>query len=245
MPVVALEAGAVGIGEFALGMWLSTEFEISVRVDGLPRGEEPTQALLRRSLVEPTDSVEGAEALMLSKILQAAVLDSVNQLAAEAGKLGLRTKSALREVVSMCRRFDIAARQLLHRHASRGTLTISDEYDVQDLLHAMLLSRFDDVRPEEWTPSYAGKSARTDFLLKREEVFIEAKKTRAGLRDREVTEQLAVDLGFYRQHPSCRALVCFVYDPDHLLQNPAAIEADLSGVRDGLAVQVVVCPRGS
>jgi hypothetical protein len=44
---------------------------------------------------------------------------------------------------------------------------------------------------------------------------------------------------------SFNALVCFVYDPDHLLQNPAAIEADLSVVRDGLAVQVVVCPRGS
>lgn len=242
---IPLEGAAVGLGELALGTWLSTEFEIPVRIDGLSPGEDPTQVLLRRSLIEPTDSVEGAEAIMLSKILRAAVRDAVDELAADAGRLGLRTKWALREVVSMCRRFDVSARQLQSRHASRTTLTMSDEYDVQDLLHVLLLSRFDDVRPEEWTPSYAGKSARTDFLLKREEVFIEAKKTRPALRDREVTEQLAVDLGFYRQHPNCRALVCFVYDPDHLLKNPAAIEADLSGVRDGLSVQVVVCPRGS
>lgn len=45
-------------------------------------------------------------------------------------------------------------------------LFLEDEYDVQDLPHALLLLYFDDVRAEEWTPSYAGKSARMDFLLK-------------------------------------------------------------------------------
>jgi hypothetical protein len=28
-----------------------------------------------------------------------------------------------------------------------------------------LISRFDDIRPEEYTPSYAGGSSRIDFLL--------------------------------------------------------------------------------
>ena len=45
------------------------------------------------------------------------------------------------------------------------------------LLHALLLLYFDDIRAEEWTPSYAGKSARMDFLLKNEGVVIEVKKT--------------------------------------------------------------------
>ena len=70
------------------------------------------------------------------------------------------------------------ARQLRCRYDNRETLKIEDEYDVQDLLHALLLLYFDDVRAEEWTPSYAGKSARMDFLLKNERVVIEVKKTR-------------------------------------------------------------------
>ena len=63
-------------------------------------------------------------------------------------------------------KFHRVARQLRNRHNGRPTLDVNDEYDVQDLLHALLKMYFDDVRPEEWTPSYAGKSARMDFLLK-------------------------------------------------------------------------------
>ncbi len=54
------------------------------------------------------------------------------------------------------------------------------------LLHALLLLYFDDIRAEAWTPSYAGKSARMDFLLKNEGVVIEVKKTRLGLTDKEL-----------------------------------------------------------
>lgn len=73
-------------------------------------------------------------------------------------------------------RFHRVARQLRSRHNGRSTLEIEDEYDVQDLLHALLQLHFDDIRAEEWTPSYAGKSARVDFLLKKEKIVIEVKK---------------------------------------------------------------------
>ncbi|WP_265583566.1 PD-(D/E)XK nuclease domain-containing protein [Synechocystis salina] len=66
--------------------------------------------------------------------------------------------------------------QLQDRHDSRETIKIDDEYDVQDLLHALLTLYFDDIRPEEFTNSSAGSNSRTDFLLKREKVMIEAKK---------------------------------------------------------------------
>jgi hypothetical protein len=59
----------------------------------------------------------------------------------------------------------------------RPTLTINDEYDVQDLMRAILAIEFDDIRPEEWSPSYAGGSKRMDFLLKEESIVVEVKKT--------------------------------------------------------------------
>jgi hypothetical protein len=43
-----------------------------------------------------------------------------------------------------------------------------------------------DIRPEEWNPSYAGSSKRTDFLLKNEQIMIEIKKTRSNLKDKEI-----------------------------------------------------------
>jgi len=59
-------------------------------------------------------------------------------------------------VSKICDRFNLVARQLRNRHESRPTLEIEDEYDVQDLMHALLRIFFEDIRPEEWTPSYAG-----------------------------------------------------------------------------------------
>ena len=69
------------------------------------------------------------------------------------------------------------------------------------LLHALLLLCFDDIRAEEWTSSYAGKSARMDFLLKNEGVVIEVKKTRLGLTDKELGDQLIIDVDRYKVHP--------------------------------------------
>ena len=106
------------------------------------------------------------------------------------------------------------------RYENRETLKIEDEYDVQDLLHALLLLYFDDVRAEEWTPSYAGKSARMDFLLKNERVVIEVKKTRLGLADKELGDQLIIDVDRYKVHPDCKRLICFVYDVEGRIGNP-------------------------
>ena len=51
-------------------------------------------------------------------------------------------------------RFHILARQIRSRHNGRSTIQIQDEYDVQDLLNAILCMFFDDVRPEEWTDKW-------------------------------------------------------------------------------------------
>ena len=162
-----------------------------------------------------------------------------------------QTKSALQEHIRqmlmlerLCSRFHLVARQLRSRHGHRDTLHVEDEYDVQDLLHALLTLEHDDIRLEEWTPSYTGGSSRMDFLLKLERIVIEAKKTRSDLGARELGEQLLVDTQKYQQYPDCRTLVCFVYDPEGRIANPRGIENDLSGDKDGLTVRVIIAPKG-
>ena len=100
---------------------------------------------------------------------------------------------------SILRRFHAVARQLKNRHENRETLTIADEYDVQDLLHAILRGLFNDVRPEEYSPSYAGGSSRLDFLLKPEQTVVETKMASQKLRDKQVGEQLIIDISRYQK----------------------------------------------
>jgi hypothetical protein len=142
----------------------------------------------------------------------------------------------------LCERFHLVARQLRSRREGRATLSVHDEYDAQDLLHALLFLHFEDVRAEEWSPSYAGKSSRLDFLLKREQIVVEVKKTRESLGARELGTQLIEDIGRYQSHPDCRALVCFVYDPEGLVANPRGLEADL-GRGKPFPVKVYIRPR--
>lgn len=140
-------------------------------------------------------------------------------------------------------KFHIVARQLLRRHADRDTIKISDEYDVQDLLEALFKLFFDDVRPEEWVPSYAGGKKRMDFLLKNEEIVVEVKMTRDGLNDNKIGEQLIIDIDNYKKHPNCKNIYCFVYDPEGRIRNPKGIETDLTKETDGIKVFTYIHPR--
>ena len=146
-------------------------------------------------------------------------------------------------VEKLCSRFHLFAKQLRDRYNNRETIIVSDEYDVQDLMHGLLRIFFDDIRPEEWTPSYAGKSSRMDFLLKDLKIVIETKMTRKGLGAKEIGAQLIDDIARYRHHPECNTLICFVYDPEGLVANPTGLEKDLS-TEDGFKVRVLIAPKG-
>ncbi len=129
---------------------------------------------------------------------------------------------------------------LSSRYDNRPPFVIEDEYDLQDLVHGLLKIFFDDVRAEDFAPERAGGRSRIDFVLKAEKTVVEAKMTRRGLGARQIGEQLIIDIERYRSHPDCSALVAIVYDPDRHISNRRTLEADLSGVRDGLAVRVLV-----
>ncbi len=98
-------------------------------------------------------------------------------------------------------RFHPVVMQLRKRHSNRNTLDVNDEYDVQDLFHSLLKLYFRDVRPEEWNPSYAGSSSRSDFLLPEINTIIEVKKTRQSMTDRDLGEQLTLQR--YLRHFTC------------------------------------------
>lgn len=161
-------------------------------------------------------------------------LDSPKKKTAPAG---------IDRVLRVVDRFHTVATQNKRRYDGRETLRVTDEYDVQDLLHALLKVDFDDVRPEEYSPSKGGGASRLDFLLKAPKVVIEAKMASRTLTDKKIGEQLIIDIERYRAHPDCETLVCLVYDPDHNIRNPSGLERDLSRKDGPLTAHVVVVPK--
>lgn len=122
-----------------------------------------------------------------------------------------------------------AMHPLAHRRKGSTNLSFSTEYDVQDLLHALLRPWIADIRPEEFTPSYAGSSTRMDFLLPEYSLVIETKIVRDKSHGKHLGDELIIDMDHYRAHPACESLWCIIYDPNHFIQNAGGLVRDLEG----------------
>jgi len=192
-------------------------------------------SLLDRILKQPFivgDAVEAATCVVASQRAIARVRPSFDNSSVEE------------RLVALCRRFPLFVERLSGRQRNRQPIVVQDEYDVQDLLHAILKLHFDDVRPEEITPSYAGNSSRVDFFLPHERIIVEAKMTREKLGQREVANELIMDATRYSKMERVDTLICLVYDPQRRCLNPISLENDVAASSTRLKVRAVVCPHG-
>jgi len=144
------------------------------------------------------------------------------------------------EVERICKRFSQFVYELKDRPRMRPPWIVEDEYDVQYAMHAILRLFFDDVRPEEWTPSYAGAPAKMDFLLPEPKIVIETKMSREGMTAKTLSDELIVDIARYAKHRDCKTLVCFVYDPGGRIKNPAGVKGDLEKMSGQIQVRVFI-----
>jgi hypothetical protein len=192
----------------------------SVHVIG-DRYIDPSLGDLARRLVRSVNS----QISTLRSIIDRLELIDEGEMPIAAIDVAAQAEGNLRLLIE---RFHLVAQQMRVRHGSRTTLEINDEYDVQDLFHALLKIFFDDIRKEDVAPTHAGAVSRIDYLLPSLEMAIEVKKARPGLTARVLGEELIVDIARYQSHPRCRKLLCFVYDPDGIIANPRGIETDLS-----------------
>lgn len=137
-----------------------------------------------------------------------------------------------------------AMQPLIHRRKGSQAFRFSSEYDIQDLLHALLRPWVSDIRPEEFTPSYAGSNTRMDFLLPDHNLVIETKRIRDKRHALNVGNELIIDIEHYRKHPEADHLWCVIYDPELYISNPKGLVNDLEGTRStpegNVHVQVVI-----
>ena len=144
---------------------------------------------------------------------------------------------------NLCQRFHAVARQLRLRGEYRPTISVEDEIDVQDLIHALLRQHFEDIGTDEWTPGYGDGVSRTTFLLNHDRLAIVVKKTRTGLSRKDLTEQVRADAERYRARGRCTQLLCFIYDPEGRIGNPRGLENELASSTEHFTVDVIVAPK--
>jgi hypothetical protein len=152
---------------------------------------------------------------------------------------------AVSTVIAIGERFRLVQRSLGKRERDRPSVEFNDEYDDQYLMRALLGLFFDDIRPEDYVPEYAGGRSRVDFLLPDHRLAVELKHTRSGLSDRNLGEELVIDSARYRNANSANHLIALVFDHDGVLNNPRGLERDLQreiGKAD-LAVTVRIFDR--
>ncbi|MFC5280044.1 hypothetical protein ACFPM1_14935 [Halorubrum rubrum] len=146
-------------------------------------------------------------------------------------------------LTQLCERFPKVAEKLTNRYGDKEPLQMEDEHDVQDLFYALLKIDFDDIRAEEHSPSHAGSGSRVDFVLKEEDIGIEIKYAKEHTQEKRLKNQLAEDKEQYGQHPNCDELICFIYDPEHIISNPLGFEKDMTGRTHDLDTTVIISPK--
>lgn len=149
-------------------------------------------------------------------------------------------QETMAQLVGLFRRLPPALTILERPNRNGPGPSVSDEYDLQRILHALLRLHFDDVEPEETTPRRAGGSYRIDFVLRQEQVAVEAKITSESLGATKIRDQLIKDMFGYRKQPNVAGLVAVVYDPMRKIDNPTGFESDLKSDDPELPVSVVV-----
>ncbi len=143
----------------------------------------------------------------------------------------------------VCLRFHAVARQLRLRKDYRPTLEVEDEYDLQDMLCALLKLEFDEVGTDEWTPPYTGGASRTTLFLNKDQIAVVAKKTRSGLSAKELADQVTADSSYFRAQDKCSTLFIFIYDPEGRIGSPKRLETNLTSVSERCTVEVLVAPK--
>jgi hypothetical protein len=120
-------------------------------------------------------------------------------------------------VLRVCERLPRVAKILAVRERSKSPFAVEDEYDVQDLLHAVLRAYLKYSVREEPLGKVAGtRSGRADIAIDELGAIIEVKFVRNPHDQKKLIEDFAHDLVLYTKWPPLRHFVYLCYNSINL-----------------------------
>jgi hypothetical protein len=128
-------------------------------------------------------------------------------------------------VLQICQRIQYSARILSNRTRKGKTpFLIEDEYDVQDLLQAVLKAYLKYSVQEDTLPKVAStKSSRADISIEDLGILIEVKYVRESGDQRRIFEEYSEDLELYSKWPYLKTIIFLIYNAS-ILRDPEAFE---------------------
>lgn len=121
-------------------------------------------------------------------------------------------------VEQLCKRLPQSARILATR-SRKGKIPyeITDEYDVQDLLHALLRGYLKYSVQEDPLPKVASaKSSRVDISIEELGILIEVKYVHGPEDQKRLFDEFSQDLVLYSQWPHLKTLIFLIYNSAEL-----------------------------
>lgn len=142
----------------------------------------------------------------------------------------LAPSAEIQLILLLCSRLNHSAKILNRRRAGKQPFEITDEYDVQDLLQAILRAYFKYSISEEPISKLSGSSSRADFAIQDLGVIIEAKYVHGPNEQDRINKQFAEDVQSYSQWPYLEHFFYVVYGADDL-KDPELLD-QLSGLKE-------------
>jgi REase_DpnII-MboI len=125
-------------------------------------------------------------------------------------------------LLQVCKRIKHAAKILEYRRKDKQPYTITDEYDVQDLLQSALRAYFKYSVQENPLPKLGGISSRADMSIEELNAIIEIKYVHGPTDQERVVKEFAQDQQSYTQWEHLKHFVYVVYHSDDL-KDPEAL----------------------
>ncbi len=150
--------------------------------------------------------------------------DVTNDLLFSGGKC-TQYEPDVASVLRLCQRIPFAAKILAVRsRKGKQSYDIDDEYDVQDLLHAVIRAYTKYSVQEDPLPKVAGaKASRADVSIEELGLLIEVKYVRAPDDQKRIFEEYSQDLVLYAQWAHLKTLIYLIYNSGDL-REPEAFE---------------------
>lgn len=144
------------------------------------------------------------------------------------------TDTNIEMVINVLKNFSAGANRLLNRSRAdkKGkSYTIDDEYDVQDLLYAILKPLIPDLNEENPTPKSAGDSGRIDLCSKENSFIIEIKYAKDKDRSKKLALECRDRILKYKDYPGLKWMLLFFYDPQHSIDDRHNFQNELSATK--------------
>ncbi len=141
------------------------------------------------------------------------------------------TELSYSDIISALPQLMECVRYLNTRRSTGAKLNLESEADVQDALYLMLRPWITDLIYENPTSKTGNRFAFKDFIAKSARTVIEAKFIRDETHGKQISKEIHDDIEIYRNHPECEHLIFFIYDPNSLIPNTAALEEEITTSR--------------